>query len=57
MAVQERLQLVFGMFPRFGTVAKVMRMLEMVAVSICHVVTGTAICSGREQRSHPWRRS
>jgi DNA invertase Pin-like site-specific DNA recombinase len=28
MAVQERLQLVFGMFPRFGTVAKVMRMLN-----------------------------
>jgi DNA invertase Pin-like site-specific DNA recombinase len=28
MAVQERLELVFGMFPRFGTVAKVMRMLN-----------------------------
>ena len=28
MAVQERLQLVFGMFPKFGTVAKVMRTLN-----------------------------
>ena len=35
MAVQERLQLVFGMFPRFGTVAKVMRMLNGRTVSIC----------------------
>ena len=56
MAVQERLGLVFEMFLKFRTVAKVMRLLNDRGFDLPRR-DRMAICVGREQRSARWRRS